>query len=120
MTLDQAALNELRALDPEGSSGVLARIITSYLNDAPNLIQQMRSALAGNDIVSLTRHAHSLKSTSLSLGASRVSQIARELELAGKSNATDGCQSLLMALGAEYAAAERLLRAECDASKRSS
>jgi HPt (histidine-containing phosphotransfer) domain-containing protein len=119
MALDQATLNELRALDPEGSSGLLAQIITSYLNDAPNLIQQMHAALAGNDIVSLTRHAHSLKSTSLSLGASRVGQIAREIELAGKSKATDGCQPLLMALGAEYAAAERLLRAERDATKRS-
>jgi HPt (histidine-containing phosphotransfer) domain-containing protein len=118
MALDQAALNELRALDPEGAAGLVAQIITSYLSDAPNLIQQIRTALAGNDIVSLTRHAHSLKSTSLSLGASRVSQIARELELAGKNNATDGCQSLLMALGAEYSAAERLLRAECDAARR--
>ena len=119
MALDQTTLNELRALDPDGSSQVLAQIIASYLEDAPNPIRQMQAALAGSDLAGLTRHAHSLKSTSLSLGATRVSQIARDIELAGKSNATDGCQSLLMALGAEYAAAERLLRAECASVQRS-
>lgn len=112
MALDQKALDELRALDPDGSEGILARIISSYLEDAPALIQQMKTALSANDVPTLTRHAHSLKSTSLSLGATRVSELAREIEVAGRDKAIDGCQVLLMALSAEYASAERLLRAE--------
>lgn len=115
MGLDQTALDELRALDPDGSSGILPQIINSYLSDAPALIQGMRAALAAKDMTTLARNAHSLKSTSLSLGATRVSEIAREMEVAGKSLAIETCPMLLMALTAEYAAAERLLQAECAA-----
>lgn len=112
MALDQDALNQLRELDPDGSTGVFAQIITSYLTDAPAQIDQIRMALGANDMATLVRAAHSLKSTSLSLGATRVSEIAREIETAGKSQAADACRMLLTAITAEYAAAERLLIAE--------
>ena len=118
MGLDQTALNELRALDPDGSCGLLAQIIASYLQDASNLISQIAVALAANDIATLTRSAHSLKSTSLSLGVTRVSQIARDIELAGKSNSIANCSALLADLTAEYAGAEPLLQAECAAVRR--
>ena len=118
MALDQTALNELRALDPDGSCGLLAQIIAAYLQDTPNLIRQIEAALAANDIEALTRSAHSLKSTCMSLGVTRVSQIARDIEFAGKSNSIAGCSSLLAALTAEYAAAEPLLQAECAAAQR--
>ena len=45
------------------------------------------------------------------LGATRVANLAREIEMAGKSNVLDSCPALLMALNAEYAAAQRLLKA---------
>ena len=111
LSLDQSALDQLRELDPDGSAGVLAQIINAYLDDAPALIAQMQAALGANDVRTLTRHVHSLKSTSLSLGATRVANLAREIEMAGKSNVLDSCPALLMALNAEYAAAQRLLKA---------
>ena len=112
MALNQTALNELRALDADGSCRLLAQIINAYLNDTPALIGQMQATLAANDVESFTRHAHSLKSTSLSMGASRVGQIARDLELAGKNNAIAGCLAQIEALVAEYTAAAALLQAE--------
>lgn len=112
MGLDQNALDQLRELDPDGTSGILAQIIDSYLADATSLIAQMRAALGGNDLDALARHAHSLKATSLSLGATRVSEVARDVETAGRNKAVESCPMLLMALSAEYAAAERLLIAE--------
>ena len=113
MELNQQALDELRALDPDGSAGLLTRIIMSYLSDAPGLMRQIQAAWAGRDLSTLARHAHALKSTSASLGATRVSELARELEMAGKNNAIEQCASMIDALAVEYAAAERLLRAEC-------
>ena len=113
MELNQQALDELRALDPDGSAGLLAQIITSYLSDAPELMRQIQAALAQRDLPALTRHAHTLKSTSASLGATRVSELARELETAGKNDAIDQCASVLDALAVETTAAECLLRAEC-------
>jgi HPt (histidine-containing phosphotransfer) domain-containing protein len=115
MALDQKALDELRQLDPDGSAGLLVQIITSYLSDATTLIQKSRVAFAENDIATLTRNAHSLKSTSLTVGATRVATVAKELEMAGRSGAIDAAPMLLTALTAEYAAAENLLQAECRA-----
>jgi histidine phosphotransfer protein HptB len=112
MGLDQNALSALRALDPNGADGLLEQIIASYLSDAATLIQQITRASAAHDIASLQRHAHSLKSTSLTVGASRVSAIARELELACKQGAINVLPMFVTALGAEYSAAERLLQVE--------
>lgn len=112
MGLDQKALNELRALDPDGSSGLLSQIIGSYLSDATELIQQIVTAFRAKDIVTLTRNAHSLKSTSLTVGAIRVGEIAKELEIACKGGALEVVPLFLTVLMAEYAAAAGLLKAE--------
>ncbi len=112
MALNQAALDELRSIDPDGSAGILAQIINVYLDDAPKLIANIQTALAAKDVATMTRHAHSLKSASLSVGASRVGELARHIESSGRSNSMDDCPALVMALSAEYAAAQRLLQAE--------
>jgi HPt (histidine-containing phosphotransfer) domain-containing protein len=117
MALDQKALNELRELDPDGSSGLLANIIGAYLKDAPEQLRHISDALAAQDIAALVRHAHSLRSASQSLGASRVAQIAGEIESAGKNQAIGGCRLLQTILAAEYASAERLLKAESAVSR---
>lgn len=118
MALDQNALNTLRELDPDGSTGVYANIIQTYLTDAAKLMENIKAAVAANDAASLTRHAHTLKSTSMSLGATRVSAIAREMEAAAKSGATATCPLFLTALTAEHAAAVKALEAEYAAIQR--
>ncbi len=115
MALDQKALDELRELDPDGSSGLLAQIITSYLSDAAKLIAQSQVACAAKDIATLTRNAHSLKATSLTVGAVKVAEIASALELAGRNATIEAAPMFLTALTAEFAAAENLLQAECRA-----
>lgn len=112
MTLDRKALDQLRELDPDGSAGVLAGLIDNYLSDAASLLQKLQLALASKDLNGLARHAHSLKSTSASMGATRVSALAAEIEQTAKRNALDGCAMLLTALAAEHAVAEQLLRTE--------
>ena len=85
MTLDQAALKELHELDADGSSGVLAHIINTYLDESPALIQRINAALAANDSATFMRETHSLKASSMSLGATDVANIASDLEMASKS-----------------------------------
>lgn len=118
MALDQNALNSLRELDPDGSTGVYSNIIQTYLADAAALMEQIKAAVAANDAASLARHAHTLKSTSMSLGATRVSAIAREMEGAAKSGATATCPLFLTALTAEHSAAVKALEAEYAAAQR--
>ena len=112
MTIDQKALDELRTLDPDGSDGVLEQLINVYLKDASRLLGQIKLALAAQDIATLARHAHSLKSSSLSLGASRVGELAHEIEAHARKNNVDELPDLIVALSEAYAAAQPLLQAE--------
>lgn len=68
-------------------------LIDAYLEDSPTLIDEMKTALQNNDAASFRRAAHSLKSSSASLGAMRLSEVSKELEMIGKSgdlNQVDG------------------------------
>jgi HPt (histidine-containing phosphotransfer) domain-containing protein len=109
--LDQCALDELRSLDPDGSSGIVTEIIQAYLAESPALIAQLRAAIAAANIDGMTHAAHSMKSSSLTLGAKRVGDLAAEMESNGRANRMDGCHALLADLEKYYAKAEQLLKA---------
>ncbi len=80
----------------------LSELIDVYLNDSPQLIEQIRTGLAAADVESVRRAAHSLKSNSASFGASRLANAARELEMIAKSGSLDGAGSKLEAVEAEF------------------
>jgi len=82
---------------------VLVKVIDSFLEEAPKLLQAMRLALSGTlhtaavaegEAAVMERAAHTLKSTSATLGAIRLSQFCYELEeislAAGSANAHIG------------------------------
>src|SRR4029450_13359953 len=63
-----AALSQATGDDP----AFLAELIDTYLADAPGLLMVMRDALAAREAAGLRRAAHTLKSTSATLGAHRL------------------------------------------------
>jgi HPt (histidine-containing phosphotransfer) domain-containing protein len=81
----------------------LAELVDVYLQDAPEQIQQMRAGLASGDIEGVRRAAHSLKSNSASLGANRLANAARELEMIAKSSTLEGGNAMVVSIEAEYA-----------------
>ena len=109
--LNQSALDELRALDPDGSGGILNELIQSYLADAPEQIGQLRAAIADKNIEAMSRAAQSMKSSSQTFGAMRVGELAREIESIGRANTIIGCDVLLAELEQQYAKAAKLLQA---------
>ena len=84
-------------------SATLVELLDAYLQDSPELIEQMRAGLAAGDIALVRRSAHSLKSNSASLGANRLANVTRELEMIAKSGTLDGAAPKLAAVEAEYA-----------------
>ena len=61
-------------------------LIDTYCTETDDLIGKLRQSFEVQDAVSFGRFAHSIKSSSASLGALAFSQQARELEMLGKSN----------------------------------
>jgi HPt (histidine-containing phosphotransfer) domain-containing protein len=90
--LDRAALEALQATTDREFVGEL---IQAYLDDSPGLFAAMRQAVASASATDFTRAAHSLKSSSASLGAAGLAAAARELETLGKQSQLEAAAAKL-------------------------
>ncbi len=79
--IDQATMNELK--ETVGAEFVI-ELIDAYLAETPDLVNALQRTLASQDTVAFTRAAHSIKSSSASLGLLNFSAQAKELEMLGK------------------------------------
>jgi HPt (histidine-containing phosphotransfer) domain-containing protein len=80
--IDPTALD--RMLDMAGGDrSFVVEIIDEYLNDSATLLATLREA-SGDD---LRRAAHTLKSTSASVGAGRLAELCARIEHAGAADA---------------------------------
>jgi HPt (histidine-containing phosphotransfer) domain-containing protein len=112
--LDRGVLDDIRALDPSGGSALLHRVIGIYLKSAPDLVRAMRRAADAGDAVAVGTAVHSLKSSSLNVGAARLGKLCREIEAAAKSTPPALSAALVAALETEYLRVELLLRSELE------
>jgi HPt (histidine-containing phosphotransfer) domain-containing protein len=79
--IDEATIDELRSTLGDD---FLPELINTYLQETPLLIQDLQQALKDGNAPAFTRAAHSIKSSSASLGALGFSAQAKELEMTGK------------------------------------
>jgi HPt (histidine-containing phosphotransfer) domain-containing protein len=86
--LDEGVLNELLA--STGDDGPFVReLVETFLAEAPGQVEAMDAAVEADDADALVRPAHTLKSSSATVGAMRLSSVARELEMAGRGGTLD-------------------------------
>lgn len=78
--VDAAALDSIRALDPNGGNEFLQRIIALYLSSAESLLQALEQAWAKGDLDGIRAAAHTLKSSSDQIGAHGLAALCREVE----------------------------------------
>jgi CheY-like chemotaxis protein/HPt (histidine-containing phosphotransfer) domain-containing protein len=70
----------LRMLEHDVGPRAVTDVVDSYLRDTPVRIAALRAAVAAGDARTASREAHSLKSSSATVGALEVAAIAAELE----------------------------------------
>jgi HPt (histidine-containing phosphotransfer) domain-containing protein len=80
----------------------IIELIDTYNTETAALIEQLNQALASGEVALFGRSAHSIKSSSASLGALLFSQQARELEMMGKANNLLGADKKLAQLSADF------------------
>jgi HPt (histidine-containing phosphotransfer) domain-containing protein len=100
--IDLATYAELQAT---AGADFVNELVDTFLEEAPGMLAELRSARADADPDRFRRAAHSLKSNSHTFGALALGAQARELELKGMrpDPADDGAR--IDALEAEYARA---------------
>ena len=80
----------------------IVELIDTFGDDARELIAALRRARAAADLDAFRRAAHSLKSTSETLGATGLAAMARELETMARAGSIDGTGDRIERLAAEY------------------
>jgi len=113
-TLDPGALDNLRSLETPAKPGIVKQIIALYLSSSPKLLAEIRDAIGTGDAALLRIAAHTLKSSSHNLGATRVGALCLTLENIGRDGSTVGAADLLAELEENFASVARLLTAEID------
>jgi HPt (histidine-containing phosphotransfer) domain-containing protein len=78
--IDPSTFDELR--DAVGTE-FLIELVDTFLDEAPSILGQLRTALAASDTVGYRRAAHSLKSNCNTFGALSLGLMARDAELDG-------------------------------------
>lgn len=94
-TLDADALRRLAELDPGGRNGLLMRVLRTFDGSLRRLLEQLQQARAAGDTAALRHVAHTLKSSSASVGALALSRICADIEQAVRTQATDTLPALL-------------------------
>ena len=93
--IDMAAYNELAA---SAGAEFAAELAGTFMEEAPGMLAELRSAQTAGKADALRRAAHSLKTNSMTFGATRLGAMARKVELGGL--AADA--AVLDALDTEY------------------
>ena len=111
--VDYAALHT--TLDTIGTDRkqYLTMLMEIYTKDAPKLLKKISDAIAQSDAPSLDIAAHTLKSSSASLGATGLAKLCQQLETMGHSNNLVDAAAMLSQAEREYAEFIATLSAYC-------
>ncbi len=102
-TIDPAAFNELQET---AGAEFAAELVGTFLEEAPEMLAELRAARFEGAVDRFRRAAHSLKSNSQTFGATELAALARALEL-GSIPTSD---APLITLEAAYTRAAQALR----------
>lgn len=105
--IDMAAFDTLKEMS---GADFIWELVDAFLEDAPQLIHGMKTALDAGDAESFRRAAHSLKSNGATFGANNLSALAQELEMLGRENKLPQTGGRLDALEATYREVARELK----------
>lgn len=98
--LDNQTFQDLR--ETIGDDLIFSDLVTVYLSSAENLLESIKEALSTQDYQKLFLSAHSLKSTSASIGALRLASISRYLEMLGKAEDNQDLPKIVDLITDEY------------------
>ncbi len=102
--LDADALQRLRDLDPQGKNRLLERVLGAFETSAARLSKQLGEARQGSGMDGVRLVAHTLKSSSASIGALELSRLCAEIETQIRTGALSGFDDRLDAMDRELAA----------------
>ncbi len=105
--LDAAAVRSLVDLVDEET---LREIVDAFLEEGPRRMAELSEGLAAGDAVLVGRAAHTLKANSATFGATRLEELAHELESIARAGDLSGAAPLVAAAAEQWGVVEPALR----------
>ncbi len=102
-----------------GDDAFLVELIQTFLEEAPQLMDRMKTAVAENDAAGLRLAAHSLKSNAADFGAMPLTDQCQKLENMGKAEQFAGATELLAEADSEFSQVQNALNAALEEEIRS-
>lgn len=110
--IDFNVLAAFKNMVGNNAENIVADLIDCYLEDTPQLLQAMTMALDSTDQIALRQAAHTLKSSSATLGATNLAQLSKDLESLSNLDNTQSIKSKIEAIIAEFAQVKVALQTE--------
>ena len=104
--LNTKILQSLREID------ALEEVIEIYFDNVPTLLASIHEAIDSQDAPALRNAAHSLKSTSGTVGAMTLFELCQKLETMGRNGTTTDAPALIEEVEREYGNVKGALEAE--------
>ena len=110
--LDQSVLASLRELQEAGDPDIVAEVGGLFIKHSPEKVDAIMQSVEKDDAKGLQLAAHSMKSSSAYIGAMRLSTLAKELEMMGRSQSLNGAREKAQVLKDEFSLVMEAIRAE--------
>ncbi len=106
--MDKDMINTLKDMGAD----IFVELIQLYLEEAPNQIAEIKQQFASGNAKAMGEAAHSLKGSSLNLGANHLADICKQIELKGKRGDLSALEGLLDQLDQQYQEVQKELEHE--------
>ena len=115
--IDKTVINNLRDLQRQGAPGLVGELITLYLSESSNILNELAEFIEVKDAQGINKSAHKLKSSSANVGAMNFASLLKQAEIMGRQNQTKEAAELFPEICREYEAVRKGLAAELAASE---
>ncbi|HYL40400.1 MAG TPA: Hpt domain-containing protein, partial [Candidatus Binatus sp.] len=95
-----------------GDMDFVRELVQVYVEEGAGHVAALDAGIAAGDVTALVRPAHTLKSSSASVGAMRLSELCRTIEATSRAGTFDGQAERVAEVGATWEATLTALRAE--------
>lgn len=99
--LDSETIATLRSLR-RGTRSILSQLLVSFAEGTQPLIDDLRAATNIRDRKAIVHAAHTLKGTSLTIGAKRLGALSAEIERLGRAEQLDDLEPLVATMQDEF------------------
>jgi CheY-like chemotaxis protein len=112
VSLDQTALDAIRALESPDAPNFFADLVGTYLRNAQELLDEMQDGAKRSDAKVIAAAAHSLKSSSADVGAVTLSDLCKALEATSNQPGLAAAAKLVTMVAHEFDSVRGMLAAE--------